>query len=112
MNPLRYLIDWCQLYRTKRGAQEYAIVKTDNFPQKVKRNVIYIIQDGDVPDTVIFKCPCGCTSDIYLNLLKDTRPNWNFHLNKKGKITIVPSIWRKVGCQSHFFVRKSKVCWA
>jgi hypothetical protein len=65
-----------------------------------------------MPDSLVFRCPCGCHTDIFLNLLKDAKPIWRFHISKKNKITITPSIWRKVGCKSHFFIRKGKIEWA
>jgi len=81
-----------------------------DIPYLLKRNQIYIIQDGNEPDTIVFKCPCGCKNIIHLNLLSDCSPQWSFTLKKK-KISIYPSIATKRGCKSHFWVIKSKIIW-
>jgi len=84
----------------------------DDFPESIKESVIYIIGDKESPWLIAFKCPCGCSQTIQLNLLKDADPNWKFKLTIQKKINISPSVWRTTGCKSHFFIRNSKVDWA
>ena len=43
-----------------------------------------------------------------LNLLKDTKPKWDFDFTSKAEINIYPSIWRNIGCKSHFFIKNVK----
>ena len=81
------------------------------FPTKVAERFIYVVQEGNKAETLIFKCPCGCDSDVYLNLLEDSRPRWKFNVGNRGKLTVFPSIWRTVGCRSHFHIRNGKVVW-
>ena len=112
MNIFSKIAEWfCYKYKTLT-APRYTARNVADEPKDIKAGTLYIVIDGDDPDTIIFKCPCGCNADIYLNLLKDARPNWSFCVNQKGKITISPSIWRKAGCKSHFFIRNGKVSWA
>ncbi len=89
---------------------KYHYLFITEIPQNLKKNQIYIIQDGDEPDTIAFICPCGCKNIIHLNLLSDCDPRWSFTINKK-KISIYPSINSKKGCKSHFWVTKSKIRW-
>lgn len=111
MKIFRNIFKWFRLRYKEITAKRYRSIAVSEYPKHVNKNTIYIVSEGHFPDTIIFKCPCGCHADIYLNLLKDTRPNWDFDLNNKGRISIFPSIWRKVGCRSHFLIREGKIVW-
>lgn len=91
---------------------EYKFQFTEDFPTTVEGLTIYVIGDQKAPWLLAFQCPCGCKQAIQLNLLKEADPNWKFKITPKNKISISPSIWRTVGCKSHFFIRNSKVDWA
>jgi hypothetical protein len=104
------LVKWFKNKYRLSGAPHFKIEMVSEFPWLVKGNTIFIVKDGKEADTLIFKCPCGCGTDIYLNLLKDTRPNWNYYITKE-KITIVPSIWKTTGCQSHFYIEGGITIW-
>jgi hypothetical protein len=112
MNIIRKIIEWIRRQYTGLKVRRYIASAVKECPESVRPGKIYVISDGPVPDTIIFKCPCGCRADIYLNLLQDTRPYWTFSWERKGRISIAPSILRKVGCRSHFFVSRGKVIWA
>jgi hypothetical protein len=104
--PVKWLQDkYRQLYLVQFKTETISEV-----PSVVSKQTVFIIKDGAKADSLVFKCPCGCDADIYLNLLKDTRPNWNYYITR-GKITISPSVWRTIGCESHFFIQGSKIVW-
>jgi len=86
-------------------------VYSEELPDYFDDRIIYIIGRPDNPWLIAFKCPCGCDSKIYLNLLVEAKPKWRLVTNSRNRISISPSIWRKHGCQSHFFVTKSKIDW-
>ncbi len=88
---------------------QYALQEEKEFPTQVKNGVVYIISEGPEPDTIIFKCPCGCDEVIYLNLLKDTWPCWDFKISWFGLVSILPSVRRKVRCKSHFYLTSGRV---
>jgi hypothetical protein len=111
MKLFRKIVEWFRQKYETLTAPRYKSIDINDFPTDIKPATVYIVTDGAVPDTLIFKCPCGCNADIYLNLLKDTRPNWSFHISKTRKITISPSVWRTVGCKSHFFIRRGRIDW-
>jgi len=81
-----------------------------DIPEHLEDNRIYIIGEKKYYWSIIFYCPCGCGEIISLNLLKEARPRWRFSI-RWGKISLTPSIWRTVGCKSHFNVKWSKVKW-
>ncbi len=66
--------------------------------------------------TVGFLCPCGCGQEVSLptksQLWSDIKnaPIWDC-VYENGEITLSPSVLNRVGCKSHFFVRKNKVIW-
>ena len=105
------IVNWLKRFLAYRRKGKYEVANTAEFPNPVKENTIYIVKEGSLAETLIFKCPCGCSADIYLNLLKDTRPRWKYSLIN-GKITISPSVWRINGCKSHFLIEKGSTIWA
>ncbi|MNR13656.1 hypothetical protein D3C85_1300750 [compost metagenome] len=93
-------------------ATKFKIEFVEDTPDRISENTIFVVQDGNFPEHLAFECPCGCRARIILNLLPDASPKWSYIIDEKGKIDIYPSIWRKVGCKSHFFVRESNIDWA
>ncbi len=81
----------------------------DDLPETCKEDIIYII-GSEFKWIIVFLCPCGCKNVIYLNLLKEEAPNWNYTFNK-NKLTISPSIRRTKGCKSHFWIKNGKIVW-
>jgi hypothetical protein len=54
----------------------------------------------------------GCGDIIQLNLVNGGRPRWRFELHLPTQtISLRPSIWRTVGCRSHFVLRRGHVHW-
>jgi hypothetical protein len=64
-------------------------------------DVVYVDRFNKV---AYLKCPCGCNSQIVLNLIPGVMPCWSISEN-----TIKPSIQRIVGCKSHFSIIKGIV---
>lgn len=90
-------------------APRYRARNVSEFPQHVKKGVVYIVSEGPEPDTLILKCPCGCGDTIYLNILIDTLPCWRFDVNFCGFVSIRPSVRRTVKCKSHFHITNGRV---
>ena len=57
------------------------------------------------------RCPCGCGSVLDVNLLPDDKPIWRASVTPDDLPTLHPSVWRKVGCKSHFFMRDGGIVW-
>ncbi|MCS6115937.1 DUF6527 family protein [Shewanella baltica] len=89
----------------------YKVELVEDEPDNVDERIIYIVGDKDFYAIAIMLCPCGCKSKINLNLIHSDKPTWTIKFDNKMP-TIKPSIWRTVGCKSHFFLRSGKVVWA
>jgi hypothetical protein len=48
---------------------------------------------------------------VQLSLLEDSRPRWRVEEHDDGTASIYPSVWRRRGCRSHFFVQRGMVIW-
>ncbi|WP_353477785.1 DUF6527 family protein [Pseudoalteromonas sp. JC3] len=80
-------------------------------PEVIRSKLLYVIGENEFHTYAVMLCPCGCESKIHLNLITNHRPAWQ--ISKNGKYpTLTPSIWRQVGCRSHFFLRQGHIVWA
>lgn len=86
------------------------VVFVEDEPDELKRDVLYAVGENGYLWQATFACPCGCQARITLNLLPDDSPRWQLHV-VAGVPTLTPSIWRKAGCRSHFFIRQGRVDW-
>lgn len=115
----KWLIDHLNLFAAKKPEvvtaevenPGYRIEYVEDVPELIRDKIILIVQDGNDPELLVFKCPCGCDLGVSLNLLEDARPKWNFNFNDDGTMDVYPSIWRTVGCKSHFWLKASKIKW-
>ncbi len=91
--------------------QDYQIRTVDDVPDKCADKTIYIVGDPDAPQYAVFSCPCGCGRTVELNLNAAASPCWSIKFHLSGTISFSPSIWRKSGCNSHFYLVRNKVRW-
>lgn len=99
----------CRLFNHVRRGYHLAVV--EDYPEDVSPNTIYIIGICKKPQYAVFMCPCGCGRIVELNLNRETSPSWRITWHCLGTISFSPSIWRKDGCRSHFFLKKNSVIW-
>lgn len=93
-------------------AHRIRLVKVEGaFPKSLKTKTLYILTEDGVPWQAAMICPCGCGEKLDLNLLPDERPCWRFRSDEKSRATLEPSVWRKVGCKSHFWLRSGRIIW-
>ncbi len=88
------------------------VTVNESFPRKLQPYRLYVLLEGGTPWQAAMICPCGCNEILELNLLPDEHPRWTFRKDKKGYVTLEPSIDRQIGCRSHFFLRAGKIIWA
>jgi hypothetical protein len=81
------------------------------FPSTLSAKTLYVLTEDGLPWQAAMICPCGCGEVLDLNLLPDERPCWQFEADKHGIATLHPSIWRKIGCKSHFWLRDGEIVW-
>lgn len=87
------------------------VVRGDTLPAVLPRRDLVLLQDDGEDWSVGFLCPCGCGDTLELALLPEVKPNWKLTVDIRGRPTLHPSIWRTVGCQSHFWVRSGRIVW-
>lgn len=93
-----------------RGPPSYTASVSDEQPDVVATKTLYLVGEGGDYWLAVMKCPCGCGADIQLAMSPNSRPRWIFR-GELGRPTLVPSVWRKSGCKSHFVLREGKVTW-
>ena len=81
------------------------------FPKVLKPRTLYVLTEDGTPWQASMICPCGCGATLELNLLPDEHPRWKFAADKKSRASLDPSVWRKIGCKSHFWLRSGRIIW-
>jgi Family of unknown function (DUF6527) len=85
-------------------------VWVEELPESLRHRRLYLLGDLQ-PWSAAFLCPCGCGEVIQLSLLPNDSPKWYVTFDRDGFPTLVPSVWRRNGCGSHFFLRHGSVVW-
>jgi hypothetical protein len=75
-----------------------------------RRNLVLARDDGE-DWCVGMRCPCGCGDVIELLVIAEAKPRWDVSADQKDRPTLSPSVWRKAGCRSHFWLRRGRVEW-
>lgn len=92
-----------------RGRHTVAFVTEE--PDTPVPRVVYVVGEDGHRWFAAFDCPCGCGEVIKLSLVPGDRPGWTLHDHVDGTASVAPSVWRQVGCKSHFWLRKGKIDW-
>lgn len=95
----------------KRRRSQYRVDEVAEVPEPLAAKTIYLVGERGHLWHVVMLCPCGCQAALYLSALKDDRPRWEVLLDADGAISLSPSVWRQVGCRSHFFVKRGAIEW-
>lgn len=88
-----------------------AEVIREKLPPALEKRRIYIVEESGYQERAVFLCPCGCGEVLYLNLLTEERPCWHINIHSDGTASLKPSVWRKKGCKSHFWLKDGRVHW-
>ena len=110
--PLIRLISrsWAGLLAWFRGDLICVDVHGDEPPRKIaRRRLVRMIDEGE-PWAVVMMCPCGCGEVLELSLSPASKTFWKLAVEADHP-TLHPSVWRKTGCRSHFWVRRGRVRW-
>lgn len=89
----------------------YKVAKVEYLPDKIHCRTVYIAGEGNHLWYAAMVCPCGCGAVLQLCLMDGQRPKWSVEEHDDGTVSLYPSIWRKVGCNSHFWIRRGKILW-
>lgn len=79
--------------------------------ETVQSGVFYRVMRDDKPKWALFACPCGCNAVITLSLQLAHRPHWNVRTGKGHRPSVRPSVWRDIGCLSHFWIEDGRIYW-
>lgn len=71
--------------------------------------MIALVHRG-VARAAVFQCPCGCGEVLVINLDSRTPQAWRHRL-RGARLTLMPSVWRDTGCESHFILWEHSVYW-
>jgi hypothetical protein len=99
------------IFKRNKKRKEFTFQSTTDTPLSIEKNVIYIIGEKRYKWLAVLICPCGCSDQIQLNLLQEGNPCWKVIKHWDKSVSIFPSIWRTIGCKSHFTIRKGTVSW-
>lgn len=100
------------LWRFKQFQFKVEIISNNPNPDKLKKNIVYVVGGETYIKWAYLKCPCGCNEVIMLSLDKTNSPSWSVKQDNFGRATISPSVNKLVGCRSHFLIKKGKLIWA
>jgi len=103
---------WLKQKEAVLPARRLVRVQGDEMPEHLPARRLVLLHDGSENWSIGMRCPCGCKETIELMLLKAAKPRWDLTFNAKGQPSLSPSILRRSGCRSHFWVRGGKVEWS
>ena len=92
-------------------ARHLQILEGDTLPSELPARDLVLTRDDGDDWSVGMRCPCGCGDTIELMILREARPRWDISVNEAGRPSLHPSVWRKSGCRSHFWVREGRILW-
>jgi hypothetical protein len=87
----------------------YRWTRVEEPPEKLESNLVYVVGQHGHLWSAEFLCPCGCQAIIRLSLHMSGRPRWNVTQHLGGRVSLKPSIWRQVGCKSHFILHRGQI---
>ena len=99
---------WRWLFRLPRPLKT---VRVEELPDALDAKSVYVVGEGSYRWYVAMLCPCGCGETLHMNLLPESSPRWTLTDDEDDSLTLHPSIWRKKGCRSHFFIRRGLIKW-
>ena len=111
MNIFRALRDSLRSLLRRDVKPSFVTRIVSDVPERLDAGLIYLVGEDGHYWQVALNCPCGCHAVIHLNLVPPGPPLWGARLYEDGRLTISPSIWRSVGCYSHFWIRRGHLMW-
>ena len=95
----------------KRRPRPLRAQRVEDLPDKLDSRNVYIVGEGEYIWFVAMLCPCGCGETLQMSALTGARPRWKVTEHTDSTVSLDPSVWRKVGCCSHFFLRRGLIQW-
>jgi hypothetical protein len=109
---LRSVSQWTRAQLARVWPRPYReLPVAEKLPKKLKRRVLYVVQEDGFEEQAAMICPCGCGAVLHMNLLPDERPCWTLTRHDDRTVSLAPSVWRQKACGSHFFLRHGRIQW-
>jgi len=102
---------WRKLAHLVGKPRPFKTIQVEDMPGSVEREALYLIGEDEMFWFAAMQCPCGCRAKIQLSLLPDDKPKWSAEVHANNTVSLHPSVWRKVGCKSHFWFKHGRVHW-
>lgn len=71
--------------------------------------LLALVRRGRLRNAVMC-CPCGCGDILTVNLDPEAGKSWRVKV-QSDVLTLMPSVWRDSGCESHFVLWENRVWW-
>jgi uncharacterized protein DUF6527 len=111
---LKALFAWLAGWRRRAPAAPPAPFTAsfdEDLPNVYLQDTLHVAGEEGSYWCAAMRCPCGCGANIHMSLLAEDEPSWRLRVDAVGRPTVSPSIWRKSGCRSHFFLRSGRIEW-
>jgi len=106
---LKQFFNWLSSLFRSRDSSFVAVVASEP-PANVEWGKLYLIGEDCDYWLGMLKCPCNCGAIIKLPMTKGAKLCWQF-TGTLTRPTLSPSIWRSIGCKSHFIFRAGAIKW-
>lgn len=108
---LRVAAAWRAVRHGRGTAAPLMAAFVPELPDLLEAHLVYVAGEGEHLWFAAMLCPCGCGETLHMSLHREGRPNWRLTKHWDGTVSLLPSVWRRVGCRSHFFLRRGRVEW-
>ena len=112
---MKEILHWCKavvLQLLSFGTRKpYCVFYTNDTPEILRPNVVYIVGENQYFWAAVMLCPCGCKQTLFMPLTINDSPKWSFVVHIDKTVSLTPSIYRITGCKSHFYLRNGLIKW-
>lgn len=109
---MKWLKHFLSIFSFKKRKPLYIAKFGDSIPEVVPVNEVCVLGTASEASLAVLQCPCGCKSLLYLNLIPEESPCWKMTISSDNAVSLHPSLWKKSGCKSHFFIKSGEIKWA
>lgn len=109
---------WVSGWRARLTPRSSVIVTTSvahvlDIPELLApRHAVLVAEDPSRPQWLGLDCPCQRNHRLLLNLSDSRRPRWTYQLDKRGKVTLHPSVDSVSDAgRCHFWLRRGTATW-
>lgn len=102
---------WRVLRERLEPVRRVYIADGDMLPAVLPARNLILVEEDARPWSIGMRCPCGCGETVELPLSLEVVPRWDLTIDRKKGPSLSPSVWRKTGCRSHYWLKNGRVRW-